>query len=190
MLILASASPRRKMLLEECGFAPTVRVPGIEEKRGPLETPLDYALRNAQEKALAVVSRSGDVVVAADTIVVVPTASGEELLEKPADPADARRMLGLLSGRTHKVYTGFALALDGAVRHNEAVCTEVTFRSLSPGEIDDYIATGQPFDKAGSYGIQGRAMSFVAHVKGSYTNIVGLPLAEFMEAYRRLEPGA
>ncbi|MEN9530551.1 MAG: hypothetical protein RI932_2424 [Pseudomonadota bacterium] len=192
-IVLASASPRRRELLKAAGFEHEVIVANIEEKRRQGERPEDYVQRNAKEKALAVcntqpVAVAKAVVLAADTIVV---AFDNEVLEKPADATEARRMLGKLSGKTHRVLTGYALCngTTGEVLDCSIVQTQVLFRDLFSDEIEGYIASGEPFDKAGSYGIQGRALTFVESIEGSYTNVVGLPMSHVVLSLRRLMPG-
>ena len=192
-IVLASASPRRRELLKAAGFEHEVIVANIEEKRRQGERPEDYVQRNAKEKALAVcntqpVAVAKAVVLAADTIVV---AFDNEVLEKPADATEARRMLGKLSGKTHRVLTGYALCngTTGEVLDCSIVQTQVLFRALFSDETEGYIASGEPFDKAGSYGIQGRALTFVESIEGSYTNVVGLPMSHVVLSLRRLMPG-
>jgi septum formation protein len=150
------------------------------------ETPLEkeaadaYVLRLARAKAQAVAARfPGTWVLAADTTVAL----GAELLGKPRDPAEAREMLNRLSGRTHAVYTGVALA--GRAQEATVVRTGVTFRTLSAGEIDWYVSTGEPLDKAGAYAVQGKGGFLVAAVEGSPTNVIGLPLGETLELLTR-----
>ncbi len=174
MLVLASRSPRRRQLLRAAGYSLEVRAPRTDETTRPGETAPAAARRLAVEKAIAVArERPGVPVLAADTIVAL----GRRLLLKPEDDQDARRMLRLLSGRTHRVVTGVALAPAGAGRlRSTAVETRVTFRRLSTREIDWYVGTGEPFGKAGAYAIQGGASLFVTRLSGSYTNVVGLPM--------------
>lgn len=176
-LILASASPRRRSLLEEQGIPFEVHVSGIEERPWPGEPPASYALRNASDKARAVRAARGDSerarILSADTIVVLD----DRILEKPVDAADAARMLESLSGRLHEVITGLVL-LEPDGERGRAVRTRVRFRTLSAGEIERYVASGEPMDKAGAYAIQGGAADFVAAIEGSYTNVVGLPVEQ------------
>lgn len=183
-IILASASPRRAELLASAGIGFRV-VPGdIDENPLPGELPLDHVLRLGREKALEVAAREpGGVFVGADTVVVC----AGEIMGKPKDAADAERMLVKLSGVEHEVITGFAVH-DRASRQtvNEAVVTTVRFKKLSLKEIRAYIATGCPFDKAGAYAIQGGAAYMVERIDGSYTNVVGLPLCEVVEALHRV----
>lgn len=191
-IILASASPRRRDLLRAAGFEHEVIVANIEEKRRQGERPEDYVQRNAKEKALAVCSTqpvavAKAIVLAADTIVV---AFDNEVLEKPVDAQDARRMLGKLSARTHRVLTGFALCngTTGEIIECKTVQTQVLFRNLFADEVEQYICSGEPFDKAGSYGIQGQALTFVESIEGSYTNVVGLPMSHVVLSLRRIMP--
>lgn len=177
-LILASNSPQRRELLRSAGFVFDAVAPQGEESYDGREPPAAFAERMAEHKAAAVAQqfrRAEDVVVlGADTVVVVDGA----LLGKPGSPAEARRMLEKLSGRMHEVITAVALAEPGTGRR--AVAHEVTrvfFRALTPQEIEDYVAGGEPLDKAGAYAAQGRASRFVARVEGCYFNVVGLPLA-------------
>lgn len=185
-LILASASPRRRELLAAAGFAFDVVVSDIDERPWPREKPASYALRNASEKARAVAARHPHAtVLAADTIVVLD----EHILEKPADAAHAAAMLRRLSGRVHEVMTGVCVwhpSSGGFQESAEVVRTLVWFRALSDIDIADYIATGEPMDKAGAYAIQGGAARFVERIDGPYDNVVGLPL----EAVRRLIGGS
>jgi septum formation protein len=136
----------------------------------------------ARDKAAAVSSRFPEaIVVGADTIVVCEN----QILEKPADAVDARRMLAMLSARTHTVVTAFALARAGKILESSPVESRVTFRKLTGAEIDDYIATGEPFDKAGAYGIQGIGGGFISHVEGSRDNVMGLPTQNVVDALAR-----
>jgi septum formation protein len=175
-LILASASPRRRELLAQAGFTFDVIPTDIPELRKPGEDPIRFVTRLAREKAEAVATTHAltpdTVVLGADTIVLVD----EEVLGKPEDAADAARMLRLLSGQTHQVITGVCLA-RGRERQRAAEVTFVRFLTLSDQEIHDYVATGEPLDKAGAYAIQGRAGRWVPRIHGCYFNVVGLPLA-------------
>jgi septum formation protein len=175
-LILASASPRRRELLAQGGFAFEVITADVPEIRKPGEDPIRFVTRLAREKAEAVISREAvspdTLILGADTIVLVD----EEVLGKPQDAADAARMLRLLSGRTHQVITGVCLA-KGRERQRAAEVTFVRFTTLSDEEIEAYAATGEPLDKAGAYAIQGRASRWVPRIHGCYFNVVGLPLA-------------
>ncbi len=171
-VLLASASPRRRQLLELIGIAHDVVPADIDESVRAHELPGAYAERLAREKSQTV-SRSFPeaLVIGADTTVVLDGA----VLGKPRDTADAARMLRLLSGRTHQVITAVAAAVGG---HCESAVENVavTFRALSDGEIDDYVATGEPMDKAGAYGIQGYGATIVERVEGDYFAVMGLPL--------------
>jgi septum formation protein len=178
MLVLASASPRRQELLRNAGISFTVQPADVDETPLPGELPRACAERLAREKALAVWrTRPKDRVLGADTIVVVD----ETILGKPADAADAARMLRMLSGRVHRVITGVCVveAVAGGQWASEAASetTLVTMIGLSEEEIRDYIATGEPMDKAGAYAIQGMASRWIPRIEGDYSNVVGLPVA-------------
>lgn len=182
-LILASQSPRRKELLGLFHIPFTVRVADIDEAMDPSKPPFDEVARVSRLKALAVDAEKDDVVIAADTIVVCDG----KTLGKPRDEADAKRMLTLLSGRDHQVMTGVTVLYGG----KEAVFTEVTdihFRPLSQKEIEAYVATGEPMDKAGSYGIQGGAALFAEKMVGDYYNVMGLPVCRLWQALTELAP--
>jgi septum formation protein len=173
-LILASASPRRRELLAQVGILPDAVVgAGVDATPLAGELPQALALRLATAKAEAVAAGPGEVVLAADTVVAV----GRRVLGKPADAAEAGRFLRLLSGRRHRVITALAVRRD-AGRWRRAVATAVRFRRLDPAAIDGYLACGEWQGKAGGYAIQGRAGGFVPWIGGSYSNVVGLPLAE------------
>jgi septum formation protein len=181
-LILASGSPRRHALLRGAGICFDIVESGADETRAAAEPVLDYALRMAREKALLVSARMPDaLVLAADTVVECDGA----ILLKPNDDEDARRMLATLSGKTHTVVTAYALASGGTIIEAEPVTSQVTFRPLGGREIDDYIATGEPQDKAGAYGIQGVGATFIARVEGSRDTVMGLPVREVMAALAR-----
>lgn len=181
-IILASASPRRQALLASAGIALRVDPPRVDEALLPGEAPAAAAERLAQAKAAEVFGRNpGDLVLAADTLVAL----GAEILGKPASAEEAVAMLERLSGETHAVVTGVALLGPGVEARFHAR-TEVEFRPLSAEEIRAYVRSGEPLDKAGAYGIQGGAAAFVRTIRGSYTNVVGLPLAECVERLRRL----
>ncbi len=183
-IVLASASPRRLELLALAGVDVVVFPSDIPEEEMPGETPGDHVRRLARDKALFTAGRTeGRFFIGADTVVVCDG----EIMGKPVDGADARRMLKKLSGVSHEVITGYAIfdrERDDALC--EAVTTKVFFKPLRDEEIDAYIATGCPFDKAGAYAIQGGAAHMVERIDGSYTNVVGLPLCEVVEALRRL----
>jgi len=172
MLILASQSPRRKELLRNAGYEFIAMNPMVEEIHREGETPEQYVERLARAKAMAVPAEGADWVLAADTTVVY----GEGLLEKPANPADAARMLRLLSGRRHEVLTGICLRHQG-YSLSAVEKTGVWFDPIPERELADYVATGEPMDKAGAYGIQGMASKFVSRIDGCFFNVVGLPVA-------------
>jgi nucleoside triphosphate pyrophosphatase len=172
-LVLASASPRRAELLKSAGFQFSVITAAIDESARPGESPEEYVRRLAREKALmASAGAPGVTILAADTTVVVD----RELLGKPSDLRDARRMLRLLQGRRHHVYTGVAVWRLGALREAVEV-TAVDFAPMTAEEIDWYVASGEPLGKAGAYAIQGLASRFVSRIEGSYSNVVGLPIS-------------
>lgn len=182
-IILASASPRRRELLQQIGLTAEIIPPEIdEERRAGEETPV-FLERVATAKALQVYSRKRhqDLIVAADTIVAVD----DHVLGKPVDRADARRMLELLSGRRHEVWTGIALLHKGAT-HFDCAVTAVDFKRLESDEIERYLDWGEYADKAGAYGIQGRAALFVERISGCFFNVVGFPVNLFYEFTRRL----
>ncbi|HET6933813.1 MAG TPA: Maf family protein [Candidatus Angelobacter sp.] len=180
-LILASASPRRQELLREAGISFEVSPAHIHEERQPGESPLHYALRLAREKAEAVAAKNpGRYVLGADTIVIVE----DEVLEKPADPADAARMLRRLSGRGHQVITAVSLVTPKRHKDTRTCTTQVFFRELEEEEIQQYIATKEPMDKAGAYAIQGGAARWVTRMEGEYSNVVGLPVSLVTEMLR------
>ena len=178
MLVLASQSPRRKEILSAAGFEFIVRAPRIPEIRRPGEAPIAYVTRLAREKADAVDYAPGDLILAADTVVV----AGVEVLEKPHDAADAGRMLHILSGQEHQVITGICLATERR-RITDYATTTVVFSRMSDLEIESYVASGEPLDKAGAYAIQGLASKFIERIEGCYFNVVGLPISLF---YRHL----
>jgi len=181
-LVLASASPRRAALLREAGWAFEVAPVDLDETLRPGETAEAYVDRLAQAKAAAAASKDPDaVVLGADTTVVVQG----QVLGKPRDSADAARMLRLLSGRTHDVLTGICLRKDlRSLVHVES--SRVRIAALSDAEIEWYIGTGEPFDKAGGYAVQGLASRFIEAIEGSYSNVVGLPVASFNSLLKQL----
>jgi len=189
-LVLASASPRRAEILRNAGIDFAVQATQIDESLRTGESPTDYVRRLALEKARAAARELGilparnALIVGADTVVVI----GEEILGKPSSMDDAGRMLRLLSGRTHEVHTGLALLCpsDGNERVIEEV-TRVTFAPLTLQEIESYLATGEPMDKAGSYAIQGLAGRYVTRIEGCYFNVMGLPLARLWTLLREFE---
>lgn len=180
-LVLASSSPRRKEYLEQIGLEFEIIVPDIDEKVRDAENPKDYVKRIAEEKALKVASLvSPDKnVVAADTVVLL----NGEILVKPLDDKDAFNMLNKLSGKYHLVLTGFSIAGSGKeILHSEVVETKVKIKELTSDEIQGYINTKEHVDKAGSYAIQGIGAFMVESISGSYTNVVGLPICELVNA--------
>jgi septum formation protein len=181
-IILASNSPRRKGLLTQIGLSFTVAPADVDESVLPGESPEAYAVRVALDKARIAAERAGEgIVIAADTIVVV----GDIILGKPSGPADARRMLSMLSGRGHEVITGLAVVDAATGRFTvRTSATQVWFRELSDREIASYVATGEPLDKAGAYGIQERGALLVERIEGCYSNVVGLPLSLLGEMLR------
>jgi septum formation protein len=182
LLILASASPRRRQLLAQAGVDFEIVESGIDERREETESGPDFATRMACEKAIAVSARRPDaLVLGADTVVEIDG----DILGKPHDAAQARTMLHRLSGRVHRVFTGFALARGGRVAERAAIVSEVRFRTLAGPEVERYIATSEPYDKAGGYAIQGDAGDFIAAVDGSTANVMGLPIDEVLAALRR-----
>jgi septum formation protein len=204
-LVLASQSPRRLVLLQQLGFDPVVAPTALPEVKGAHESPGSYVRRLAREKAMmasmdwealcearaaAQLPAAAPLILAADTTVVLDG----EVMEKPADAADALRMLELLSGKTHEVLTGIALVDLRADGHatwgvmERLVTTLVEFGAVDAEDIRRYVATGEPMDKAGAYGIQGLAGGWVKRIVGSYPNVVGLPVYEVIELL--LEAGA
>jgi len=179
-LVLASASPRRAELLRAAGFEFTIRVADVDESAWSGESPRDYVMRLAGDKARAVARRTDELILAADTTVVVDG----EILGKPADAADAMRMLRRLSGRAHQVLTAVCLLADGMATLGVDTTT-VEFAPMTPQEVDWYVASGESMDKAGAYGIQGRVSRFVRRIEGSYSNVVGLPVALVYEMLRQ-----
>ena len=188
MLVLASASPRRQVLLRNAGIPFVVQSTNIPEVPQPGEAPRAFAERMAREKALAVFRRRpNDFVLGADTIVIVDG----EILGKPRDSADAVRMLSMLSGRTHQVVTGVCLVgprlrtrlrtddqqPEAGIEDIRSETTLVTMDPLGDDDIHSYVSTGEPTDKAGAYAIQGRASRWVSHIEGDYFNVVGLPVS-------------
>ena len=180
-LVLASGSPRRKQLLEMLGLPFRVVAPGVDETRQSSELPEAYVVRLAREKARVVAARErGELVLAADTTVVLRG----EIFEKPSTPAAAEAMLGRLQGRTHRVMTAVAVALDGRLEHALDV-TEVTFRRLSGDAIAAYVGTGEPMDKAGAYAIQGKGAALIEGIRGDFFGVMGLPLRLALELLER-----
>jgi septum formation protein len=175
-VVLASSSPRRRELLNLIGIAHEVHPANIDETRRPRESPRVHAERLAREKASVVAGRYPDAItIAADTIVVID----RKVLGKPVDSKEAARMLGLLSGRKHAVITAVAVARGGQLK-SAVEEVGVKFRRLSAAEIEEYIATGEPMDKAGAYGIQGFGATIVERVEGDYFAVMGLPLVRLV----------
>jgi septum formation protein len=182
-IILASSSPRRRELLASVGIDFDVIASDVPEQRADGESPEEYVARLSREKAGAIARQHPERwIVAADTTVLF----GDELLEKPADVADAKRMLATIAGRTHVVYTGVTL-LNAARGHSDTRIaeSEVRIAPLSEGEIDWYARSGEGLDKAGAYAVQGIGALFIDSIHGSYTNVVGLPLALLYEMLKR-----
>jgi len=174
-LVLASTSPRRRELLARIGLTPArIAAPEIDETPLKGELPRAYVARLAESKALAVARAADEVVLAGDTTVAV----GRRILEKPVDEADLRRMLGLLSGRRHHVWSGVCVVGPDGKPRVRVIDTIVAFKALSAAEIDWYVGSGEGMGKAGGYAIQGKAEIFVRFLSGSHSNVVGLPLFE------------
>ena len=184
-LILASASPRRQELLKLFHIPFTVRIADIDEAMDPQKPPFDEVARVSRRKAMAIPREEDSIVIAADTIVVCEG----RVLGKPKTEAEAARMLSLLSGRDHQVMTGCTLLRGGEVRTFTEV-TDLHFRVLSQREIENYVASGEPMDKAGAYGIQGGAALFCEQMVGDYYNVMGLPVCRLWQELARLAPEA
>ena len=182
-VILASASPRRQELLKLFGFPFTVRVADIDETMDPAMDPAREVGRVSRLKALAIPRGADDLVIAADTIVVC----GGKVLGKPHTEKEAEDMLRLLSGRDHQVMTGCTLVRGEKVRTFTEI-TDLHFRPLTDREITRYVASGEPMDKAGAYGIQGGAALFCQRMEGDYYNVMGLPLCRLGQALRETAP--
>lgn len=184
-IVLASASPRRTELMALAGIEFTVVPANIPEDALPGELPVEHVMRLSREKAQAVAAKSsGRFFIGADTVVVL----NGEIMGKPIDEAEAYTMLSKLSGCTHDVITGFTVFdQESGVCLSRSVQTEVIFRTLGEQEIRSYIASGCPMDKAGAYAIQGGAAHFVRSICGSYTNVIGLPLAELFELMQTMQ---
>jgi len=185
-LILASASPRRRELLAQAGYTFTVESADVDESERNNEAPAAYVKRLAEEKAQAIYARHNPVpedtliVLGADTTVVLDG----EILAKPADAADAKRMLRSLSGHTHQVLTGVAVATPTGIL-SDVETTGVTFLEIPAGELDLYCATTEPLDKAGAYGIQGYAARWIPRIDGDYFNVMGLPIARVVKMIKQ-----
>jgi len=184
-IILASSSPRRRELLRQVGLSFKTAPAHVDERVLAGERPETYAVRVASEKAHAAAKKfSSGVIIAADTVVIVES----EILGKPADPADAERMLGMLSGNMHRVITGLAVMDVGTGKMlTRTAITKVWFRSLSREEIASYVKGGEPLDKAGAYGIQGKGALLVERIDGCYFNVVGLPLVLLSDMLKEFE---
>ena len=182
-LILASQSPRRRELLGLTGLDFTVRVTDIDETMDNTKAPFDEVARVSREKAMAVARKPGDVVIAADTIVVC----GGKVLGKPHSEAEAADMLTLLSGRDHQVMTGCTV-LRGERCETFTEVTDLHFRPLGEKEIEKYVASGEPMDKAGAYGIQGGAALFCERMAGDYYNVMGLPVCRLWKTLAKIAP--
>ena len=184
LLILASASPRRQELLSSAGISFEVLPSEVDEGFQEGEPPEEYVVRLARRKATKAGERHKDRwVLAADTVVVIDG----RILGKPGDRQEAKEMLGVLSDQEHRVITGFCLLRGDSGKSREGtVTTRVRFKRLSSREIEWYLDTGEPFDKAGAYAIQGKAAFMVKEIRGSYTNVVGLPLTEVIEALQEM----
>ncbi len=183
-LILASASPRRIELLQLMGLCFEVLPSGIDEVFQRGETPREHVLRLSEEKALAVARRHPeDWVLGADTIVII----AGEVLGKPGSVAEAREMLEKLSGREHEVFTGFSIVRQKTgILIREVVESSVLFREITSDEMEWYIGSHEPYDKAGAYAVQGMGAFFIREIRGSYTNVMGLPLCEVVDALKRV----
>ncbi len=182
-LILASQSPRRASLLKQMGFAFEVVAVPIPEATVDIPDPEKRTIALSRQKASAVLDRIHEgIVIGADTVVYL----NGEILGKPKDRAEAKTMLMKLSGQTHEVYTGFTLIQIGGDRWSDVERTSVTFRKLEEWEVDDYVQTGGPLDKAGGYGIQDRSGLFVDRIEGCFYNVVGFPLTQFWEGLKQL----
>ena len=182
-LILASASPRRKELLEKFGVPFIIRAADIDETMDTAKSPYDEVGRVSRLKALATPAEAEDILIAADTIVVCE----DKVLGKPKDAAEAADMLRLLSGRDHQVMTGCTV-LHGDRTETFTEVTDLHFRDLSRKEIEAYVASGEPMDKAGSYGIQGGAALFCERMAGDYYNVMGLPVCRLGQVLKQIAP--
>lgn len=182
-LILASASPRRKELLRLFGIPFSIRAADIDETMDPEKPPYEEVARVSRQKAQAVCGSEEDIVIAADTIVVC----GGRVLGKPGSAEEATRMLELLSGRDHQVMTGVTV-LRGEQCETFTEVTDLHFRELAPWEIRRYVASGEPMDKAGAYGIQGGAALFCQRMSGDYYNVMGLPVCRLWQTLQAMLP--
>jgi len=184
-IVLASASPRRRELLQQIGVAFRVDAADIMELPLEGELPGDFVLRMAREKALAVMHRQpGNLpVLGADTAVILDG----RILGKPADSAEAGQMLNSLSGKTHEVFSAVVVAVSESEIHEALNVSRVTFAELEPGWIETYIRTGDPMDKAGAYGVQGKAAEKISRIEGSFYGVMGLPLFETAQLLKRAQ---
>jgi septum formation protein len=184
-IILASASPRRRELLRQVGLSFKTAPAHVDERVLAAEQPEMYAARLAQDKACAAMKKfSSGIIIAADTVVIIDS----EILGKPVDAADAERMLSMLSGNMHRVITGLAVIDVGTGKMlTRTAITKVWFRNLSREEIDSYVTTREPLDKAGAYGIQGKGALLVERIDGCYFNVVGLPLVLLSDMLKEFE---
>jgi len=176
MLILASGSPRRHEILLAAGIPHTIQTTPIDETRHPDEAPIHYVQRLAEEKARAIAAPAGGIILAADTTVAIDN----HIFGKPDGPEDAARMLRALSGRDHYVYTGICLLASETAQNKcikDVAVTRVSFLELEDAEIQEYTRSGEPYDKAGAYAIQGLASKFISGIDGCYYNVVGLPVS-------------
>ena len=182
--ILASASPRRKELLRSAGLKFRIVPASVREKYISGETPRQHVRRLAQNKAELIAAKYPDAwVLGADTIVVVDG----KILGKPKNKTQAKKMLQQLSGRTHKVYTGFTIARGAlSIRKTRIIHSAVRFKNIAPEEMKWYIACKEPYDKAGGYAAQGKGAYFIKSIHGSYTNVIGLPLCEVLEEFKKV----
>lgn len=182
--ILASASPRRVELLKLLGLDFAVMPSGADESFRPGELPAAHVLRLAEDKAdLIAAAHPKSWVLGADTIVVIDG----DVLGKPADPAEARQMLKKLSARAHTVFTGFTLARrDARIAVSEVVASTVLFRDIAEDEMAWYVSSPEPYDKAGAYAVQGMGAFFIKEIRGSYTNVMGLPLCEVVDVLKKV----
>jgi septum formation protein len=187
-LLLASASPRRREILAQLGIPILVSAVDVDESVQPGEAPAPYLERVTTAKLAAatkIAASACAAVLVADTSVI----DGGAILGKPTSDDDAREMIARLAGKTHEVWTRFAIGAPGSesrVLHEETVRTRVTFRALTPKQVSAYVASGEGTDKAGAYAVQGRGAGIVSRIEGSYTNVVGLPACEVMVAFERL----
>jgi septum formation protein len=183
--ILASASPRRQELLRSVGLKFKTIPAHVNEKYRTGESPRQHVKRLAKDKALVIAGKYPEAwVLGADTIVVIDGF----ILGKPKNKVQARKMLRMLSGREHKVFTGFTIAHAAAeVYQTKVIQSAVRFKTISPAEMEWYIACDEPYDKAGGYAVQGKGASFIQSIRGSYTNVIGLPLCEVFETLKKLK---